>query len=73
MFWLFIAAFALVRIPLDLTRAYEVNAVILRVGTQDITESQIMSGSMALFAVLMILRLRRASALDGSAPRSGRA
>ena len=63
MFWTFIATFALIRIPLDLTRAYEVDAVLMRVGVTDITESQFMSSVMALFAVLMILRLRR------SAPR----
>lgn len=71
MFWLFIIAFALVRIPIDLTRAYELNAVILRIGTLDITESQIMSGGMALFGVLMILRLRRAARFHGSAPDAG--
>jgi len=71
MFWLFIAVFALVRIPLDLTRAYEANAVLVRVGTFDITESQVMSGGMALFALLMILRLRREAALTGTAPATG--
>jgi phosphatidylglycerol:prolipoprotein diacylglycerol transferase len=71
MFWLFIAVFALLRIPLDLTRAYEVNAVLVRVGTFDITESQVMSGGMALFALLMILRLRREAVLTGSAPAAG--
>ncbi len=73
MFWSFVALFALVRIPLDLTRAYEVNAVILRVGTLDITESQVMSGGMALFALLMILRLRRRAQFDEPAPDAGRA
>ena len=73
MFWTFIAAFALIRIPLDLTRAYELNAVILRVGTLDVTESQVMSGGMALFALLMILRLRRRALFDDPAPDAGRA
>jgi phosphatidylglycerol:prolipoprotein diacylglycerol transferase len=73
MFWSFITLFALLRIPLDLTRAYEVNAVILRVGTLDITESQVMSAGMALFALLMILRLRRRSEVDDPAPDVGRA
>jgi len=68
MFWSFIIAFALIRIPLDLTRAYEVNAVLVRVGTLDITESQLMSGGMALFGLLMILRLRRNAPHDRPAP-----
>jgi phosphatidylglycerol:prolipoprotein diacylglycerol transferase len=68
LFWSFIAAFALVRIPLDLTRAYEVNAVLLRVGGLDVTESQLMSMGMTLFAVLMIVRLRRAVPLTRSSP-----
>jgi phosphatidylglycerol:prolipoprotein diacylglycerol transferase len=59
MFWTFIATFALIRIPLDLTRAYEPEAVLLRIGTADLTESQMMSVGLVLFAVLMILRLRR--------------
>jgi len=59
MFWSFIVVFALVRIPLDLTRAYETDAVLLRVGTLDVTESQFMSLGMILFGALMILRLRR--------------
>jgi phosphatidylglycerol:prolipoprotein diacylglycerol transferase len=61
LFWTFIAVFALIRIPLDLTRAYEADAVLMRVGVTDITESQLMSAVMILFAVLMILRLRRAA------------
>jgi phosphatidylglycerol:prolipoprotein diacylglycerol transferase len=68
LFWSFVAAFALVRIPLDLTRAYEVNAVLLRVGAVEVTESQLMSVGLALFAVLMILRLRRAVPLAGPTP-----
>jgi phosphatidylglycerol:prolipoprotein diacylglycerol transferase len=66
MFWTFIAAFALIRIPLDLTRAYEPEAVLLRVGVADVTESQMMSLGLVLFAVLMILRLRRIA--PGPAP-----
>jgi len=68
MFWTFIAAFALIRIPLDLTRAYEVDAVLMRVGVTDITESQLMSMVMILFAGLMILRLRRAAPRPVPAP-----
>ena len=59
MFWSFIIAFALLRIPLDLTRTYETDAVLMRIGTLDVTESQLMSLGMILFATLMILRLRR--------------
>jgi phosphatidylglycerol:prolipoprotein diacylglycerol transferase len=59
LFWTFIALFAITRIPLDLTRAYEVEAQIARVGGWTITESQLMSSTMALFAALMIVRLRR--------------
>src|SRR5215471_13263601 len=68
MFWTFIAAFALIRIPLDLTRAYETDAVLMRVGVTDITESQLMSMVMILFAGLMILRLRRAAPRPAPAP-----
>lgn len=61
MFWTFIVAFALVRIPLDLTRTYETDAVIMRIGLSDVTESQLMSVGMILFGMLMILRLRRSA------------
>jgi len=71
LFWSFVAVFALVRIPLDLTRAYEASAVLLRVGPFDVTESQFMSVGLALFALLMILRLRRAVPLSGTAPAPG--
>ncbi len=64
LFWSFIVTFALVRIPLDLTRAYEPDAVLLRVGTLDITESQLMSLGMMLFGLLMIVRLRRSVPLE---------
>ena len=59
MFWSFIILFALVRIPLDLTRTYETDAVLMRIGIADITESQFMSLGLILFGTLMILRLRR--------------
>jgi phosphatidylglycerol:prolipoprotein diacylglycerol transferase len=62
LFWAFIALFALVRIPLDWTRAYEPEATLLRVGAAGVTESQLMSLAIALFAALMILRLRRGAA-----------
>ncbi len=59
LFWSFIVAFSLVRIPLDFTRAYEPGSVLGHVGRLEITESQIVSLALALFATLMILRLRR--------------
>src|SRR5215813_11489134 len=68
MFWTFIVVFALIRIPLDLTRAYEADAVLMRVGVLDITESQLMSAGLVLFGVLMILRLRRAAPRAVPAP-----
>jgi phosphatidylglycerol:prolipoprotein diacylglycerol transferase len=68
LFWTFIVLFALVRIPLDLTRAYEADAVIFRVGLAEVTESQLMSLGMILFGVLMILRLRRAAPSPGTPP-----
>ena len=61
MFWSFIVVFALVRIPLDLTRTYETDAVFMRIGFTDVTESQLMSAGMILFGVLMIARLRRSA------------
>lgn len=62
LFWLFIVLFALVRIPIDLTRAYEAEATILRFGAIGITESQLTSLAFALFGLLMIARLRRTAA-----------
>ena len=59
LFWTFIAMFALMRIPLDMTRAWEPEATLLRIGTLAITESQLTSLALALFAVLMMARLRR--------------
>jgi len=59
LFWTFIALFALMRIPLDLTRAYEPEAQIAHIGGWPLTESQVMSFAMILFAILMTLRLRR--------------
>jgi phosphatidylglycerol:prolipoprotein diacylglycerol transferase len=61
LFWTFIVLFALVRIPLDMTRSYEPESTLLRLGTLEITESQLASLALALFGTLMILRLRRAS------------
>lgn len=63
-FWSFLAAFALVRVGIDFTRAWETDAHVLTLGDLPITESQITSFAVALFAVLMILRLHR----EGSRP-----
>ena len=62
LFWLFIILFALIRIPIDFTRAYEPEATLLRLGAWGITESQMTSLAFALFGSLMILRLRRTAA-----------
>lgn len=59
LFWTFISLFALVRIPLDLTRAYEPEATVLTISGLGITESQLTSLAITLFGLLMILRLRR--------------
>lgn len=57
--WVFLSLFALVRIPIDLTRAWEADAVLLHVGPTGFTESQLTSLALLLFSALMILRLRR--------------
>jgi phosphatidylglycerol:prolipoprotein diacylglycerol transferase len=59
LFWTVIVLFGLVRIPLDLTRAYEPESIFAHIGPWDVTESQLTSVALALFGVLMILRLRR--------------
>jgi phosphatidylglycerol---prolipoprotein diacylglyceryl transferase len=59
LFWSLIALLALVRIPLDLTRAYEVDAIVVQLGAVSISESQVTSVALLLFALLMIARLRR--------------
>jgi|SRR6267378_1817961 len=59
LFWTFLILFALVRIPLDFTRAYEPGALALSIGGVDVTQSQVTSLALALFGALMILRLRR--------------
>src|SRR5205823_2070899 len=69
LFWGTIAAYALIRIPLDFTRAYEPGSVVTRLGELEITGSQLVSLAMALFALLMMLRLgRRAPAAVAAAP-----
>jgi phosphatidylglycerol:prolipoprotein diacylglycerol transferase len=61
LFWAFVALFALVRIPLDFTRAYEADATVLTLKTVSLTESQLTSIAMVLFSALMLLRLGRQS------------
>lgn len=61
LFWWFIVLFALVRIPIDLTRAYEPEATLLRSGPWTVTESQLTSLALVLFGLLMLARLRRAT------------
>ena len=58
LFWTIIGLFALVRIPLDFTRAYEIESRILEIGGLSITESQVTSLLIALFAGLMIVQKR---------------
>ena len=67
LFWSCVVAYALMRIPLDLTRAYEPGTVLAHLGPFDVTESQLVSLTMALFALLMLMRLRRAAALAEAA------
>jgi phosphatidylglycerol---prolipoprotein diacylglyceryl transferase len=59
LFWGVIALLSLVRIPLDLTRAYEAGAVVAALGPLSVTESQVTSLAIVLFSLLMMLRLRR--------------
>jgi phosphatidylglycerol:prolipoprotein diacylglycerol transferase len=68
LFWSFVIAFALGRVVLDLFRAYEPSAQIARLGPIPVTESQLMSLALALFGMLMIVRLRRES--RGAPPAS---
>ena len=65
LFWSFVVAFALVRIPLDMTRSYEADAVLVR-GIVQVTESQATSLILALFGTFMILRVRREAAGAGT-------
>lgn len=62
LFWGFLAAFAVGRAAIDLTRAYEADAVFMRIGAWGVTESQLTSFALTLFSLLMILRLRREAA-----------
>ena len=67
LFWLSLLLYALSRIPLDFTRAYEPETAFLSFGTVDIVESQISSLAIALFSLLMMLRLRRESLTPSAA------
>jgi phosphatidylglycerol:prolipoprotein diacylglycerol transferase len=61
LFWLFVILFALFRIPIDFTRAYEPEATLMRIRSFGITESQLTSLAIALFGLLMTLRLRHSA------------
>ncbi len=60
-FWSFLASFAVIRVAIDFTRAWERDARLFTIGDLPITESQVTSVALVLFALLMILRLRRES------------
>ena len=66
LFWGTLAAYALVRIPLDFTRAYEPGTVVARLGAAEVTESQLVSLLLALFSLLMVMRLRRGAAVSAA-------
>jgi phosphatidylglycerol:prolipoprotein diacylglycerol transferase len=59
LFWMSLMLFALTRIPLDFTRAYEPETAFINVLGIDFVESQLSSLAITLFSLLMILRLRR--------------
>ncbi len=59
-FWLFVAVYGLGRVLLDLTRAYEPSAQVFTLGAVSVSESQLMSLALAMFAGLMIHRRSRA-------------
>lgn len=62
LFWIFLALFAVVRIPLDATRAYEPESTLMTLRSLEVKESQVTSLALALFSCLMVLRLRRLAA-----------
>jgi phosphatidylglycerol:prolipoprotein diacylglycerol transferase len=72
LFWTFVVLFALVRVLLDFTRAYEPTAVVTTIGVMDVTESQLVSLILALFGMLMIVRLKREVRAKVSAPAEAR-
>jgi phosphatidylglycerol:prolipoprotein diacylglycerol transferase len=57
LFWIFIVVFAVLRILLDFTRAFEPGAVVGKIGPMDVSESQFISLAMVMFGLLMIGRL----------------
>jgi len=61
LFWLSLMLYGLARILLDFTRAYEPETAFLSAFGVEIVESQLSSLAIALFSLLMILRLRRES------------
>jgi phosphatidylglycerol:prolipoprotein diacylglycerol transferase len=67
LFWMSLLLYALVRIPLDFTRAYEPETAFATVFGATIVESQLSSLAIALFSLLMILRLRRESLAPSTA------
>ncbi len=67
LFWTFLALFATVRIPIDMTRSWETDAVLLQLGAFGFTESQMTSVAIVLISVLMIMRLRRRAAAESGA------
>ena len=67
LFWSSLMLYGLIRIPLDLTRAYEPETVFLTLGNVGIVESQVSSLAIALFSLLMMLRLRRESLTPSAA------
>lgn len=73
LFWAFVAMFALVRIPLDMTRVYEPEAIVMTLGRTPVTESQLTSVALALFGALMIARLSREHGRAAGTPAGPRA
>jgi phosphatidylglycerol:prolipoprotein diacylglycerol transferase len=67
-FWTFVCIYGLGRVFLDLTRAYEPSAQVLMLGNVSVSESQLMSLALTLFALLMIHRRLRASRTTIAAP-----
>ena len=70
-FWSFLAAFSVIRVGIDFTRAWEREAQLFTIGGLSITESQVTSLVLVLFALLMILRLRRESGAPAVVPAPG--
>ena len=67
LFWMSLLLYSLARIPLDFTRAYEPETAFLTAFGADIVESQLSSLAIALFSLLMMLRLRRESLAPSAA------